>query len=87
MHTSCRFVKSRVDLSASRYVNCVFDECVLLISGKPVHVEGCTFIRPKIEFVGEAGNTISLLGYFCANAPGIAESTAEILELHKKTKH
>lgn len=50
-----------VHLDNSDYINCKFDDCILIYSGSVVSFDGCTFTKCNWSFQGSSANTLSLL--------------------------
>lgn len=56
-----RFVRAHVVLDNTRFVGCTFIECRFRFSGGECSFSDCAFVRPEIEFDGQAANTVALL--------------------------
>ena len=76
MYDSCVFEGARVELGGAPYHHCTFRQCLMVIDGRPVELDGCTFDNCSWTFEGAAGNSIAMLKYLCQNDPRMAASVA-----------
>ena len=61
MYDSCVFEGARVELGGAPYHHCTFRQCLMVIDGRPVELDGCTFDNCSWTFEGAAGNSIAML--------------------------
>jgi len=54
----------RQSLDGFRWVNCVFEDCVIVIEEGRFSLIGCSFIRCKLVLEGRAANVIKLFEMF-----------------------
>lgn len=77
--TNKRFKNDEIVVDGNEYIDCRFDNCVLIFEGgEPPIFKGCSFASIKIQLQGEASRTTSYLNKLFNN--GLPDEVEQVLD-------